>query len=410
MPRHLLPLASLMALPLFAAEPAAPATQPVITFNTNFEGGSIGRIEAVSPTAFRLHVAGQQDEKGHNRQATWYYVRLDHVKARELSVTLTDFMGEYDGKPACPMSAALLPVVSDDGKRWQHVAGGDYDDANKELTLHLKPDGDSLWLAHIPPYVPSDLQRLLGDLSNNPTARVEVIGRTARRREIPMVTVTDFATPDDGKKVVWLQARQHAWEAGTSYVVEGALRFITSDDPAAVKLRATTVFYFTPMVDLDGCAAGGVRFNANGYDVNRHWPEVNLRGPLLLRVMPEIWYTKKAIVTKHREKPIDLLLNLHNTETTEYVESEASDEKGRKTLGKLFDLLSEKTTFDPSRPLSIREQFGGTTNSLYGEYGIPAALMEQRISTGKKLGHKPTVEDRLEFGKQLIGVMAEAVQ
>jgi hypothetical protein len=327
-----------------------------------------------------------------------------------LALTLTDFVGEYDGKPACPLSAALLPVISDDGKSWKNVEGGDYDDPKKELTLHLKPGGDSIWLAHIPPYVPSQLQRLLGELTKNANARVEVIGKTARGREIPMVTVTDFATPDEGKKVVWLQARQHAWEAGTSYVMEGALRFISSDDPVAVKLREETVFYFTPMVDLDGCASGGVRFNANGYDVNRHWPEVNLRGPLLLRVMPEIWYTKKAIVEKNREKPIDLLLNLHNTETTEYVESQATDEASRKTLGKLFDLLSEKTSFDPARPLSIREQFGGTTNSLYGEYKIPAALMEQRISAGKKMGHFPTAGDRLEFGKQLIQVMGAAVR
>lgn len=400
--KHIL-MATIFAMPCFAAEPA-------ITFNTNFEGGSIGRVEPVNETTFRLHVAGQQNEQGRNRQATWYYLRMDHVKGRALTLTLTDFVGEYDGKPACPMSAALLPVVSDDGEHWRQAPPGDYDDATKELTLHVTPAGESLWLAHIVPYTPKHLERLLGDLRKSEWARVETIGTSAKGRAIPMVTVTDFAVPEDKKHVVWLQARQHAWEAGTSYVMEGALRFVTSDDAAAAELRKTTLFCFTPMVDVDGSAAGNVRFNANGYDVNRHWPEVTLEGPLQLRLMPEIWYTKKAILAQHRRKPIELMVNLHNTETTEYLESQATDEPAKGVLTVLFDRLVANTSFDPSRPLSIREQFGGTTNSLFGEAKVPVTLMEQRISAGKKLGRFPTVEDRLKFGGELIREMAGAVR
>jgi hypothetical protein len=36
-------------------------------------------------------------------------------------------------------------------------------------------------------------------------------------------------------------------------------------------------------------------------------------------------------------------------------------------------------------------------------------LLEQRISTSKKLGRHATTEDRLAFGKQLILEMAESV-
>ena len=71
--------------------------------------------------------------------------------------------------------------------------------------------------------------------------------------------LTDFGQPDDGKKTVWLQARQHAWEAGTSYVMEGALRFITSDESAAQALREKVIFKFIPMCDPDGCFHGRVR-------------------------------------------------------------------------------------------------------------------------------------------------------
>src|SRR5439155_24242074 len=157
---------------------------------------------------------------------------------------------------------------------------------------------------------------------------------------------------------------------GTSYVMEGALRFITSDDPNAIELRRKVIFRFTPMVDVDGCAGGKVRFNANGYDVNRHWSEVDLRGKEFLRLMPEIWYTKKAIVSAGR---IDLMVNLHNTETAEYLDTQADDPVVLKTMQRLYDLLVEGTTFDPSTPLQTRKTPADTTNSLFAQYKIPVA-------------------------------------
>jgi hypothetical protein len=225
-----------------------------------------------------------------------------------------------------------------------------------------------------------------------------------------MVTVTNFDRADQGKRTVWLQARQHAWETGTSYVMEGALRFITSDEGTARVLRDNVVFKFTPMMDPDGCATGKVRFNANGYDVNRHWDEVDLRRKELLRAMPEIWYVKKAILnyvaTGHE---IDLMLNLHNTETGEYMETHASDERSRSFLRSLFHELAATTTFDPAQALRFSDRPDHTTNSLYRETKIPVALMEQRISSSPKLGRRLTVADRLEFGKRLIAQLGKTV-
>ena len=46
-----------------------PSAKPVL-FNTAFESGSIGLIEKLGDTEFRLHVKGQQDSRGRNRQVT----------------------------------------------------------------------------------------------------------------------------------------------------------------------------------------------------------------------------------------------------------------------------------------------------------------------------------------------------
>ena len=281
---------------------AAGAGEPdPVRFNTNFEGGSLGTVERLGEGAYRCRVRGQQDEHGRNRQASWYYFRMDGVRGRDLALTLTDFVGEYDGKPgACPMGPDIVPVYSEDGEHWRGVPEVTWDDRAKEATIRLRPERDTVWVAHQPPYTPRRLARLLEQVDRCDDARVEVIGKTVRGRDLHLVTVTDADAPDRDKVTVWLQARQHAWESGTSFVMEGALRFVTSDDPDARSLRRRVVFKFTPMVDPDGCAAGQVRFNANGYDVNRHWDEVDLRRKRFLTLMPEIWYVKKAICRPRR--------------------------------------------------------------------------------------------------------------
>jgi len=398
---------SLLALAL--ALPASGAAAEIV-INRNFEGASLGTVEKLGEAQFRLHVAGQYDERGRNRQASWIYFRMDHVAGRDLTLTFTDYVGEYNDKPgACAMTANTIPVYSEDGRTWRHFPAMEWNDAAKEATLHFHAEGDTLWIAHIPPYTHGDLLHLLGEIDRSPHARIEVIGKTVQGRDLHLVTVTDLSVPDDAKKVVWLQARQHAWEAGTSQVLEGALRFVTSDDEKARELRRRVVFKFTPMVDPDGCANGGVRFNANGYDVNRHWDEVDLRDKEKLRVMPEIWYVKRAVYAQmDSTHPIDLMVNMHNEEEGEYLGTLADDEAVLKTMSRLVDNLSAQTSFDPSRQLVVGPA-GPSMNYLWKEKRVPVMLMEQRVSAGKKMGHAPTVEDRFSFGRDLIRVMAETV-
>lgn len=401
-------LAALALLVLVGAVPA----QEAIRFNTNFEGGSLGRIERLGDNSFRCHVRGQQDQAGRNRQASWYFFRIDGARGRELTLILTDFVGEYNGRPgACPMGPEIRPVISDDGERWTPIAETRWDDRAKEATLRIRPGRDAVWIAHQPPYPPARLARLLADIDRFDHARVEVIGKSARGRDLHLVTVTDPSLDDRGKAVVWLQARQHAWESGTSFVMEGALRFVTSEDPAARALRRRAVFLFTPMVDPDGCASGQVRFNANGYDVNRHWDEVDLTSKAYLARMPEIWYVKKAIVDRvDSGRPIDLLVNLHNTETGEYLSTMAGDAGSRAIVGRLSDSLVRQTSFSPSHGPVFAAARDGSANVLHAENGVLVVLMEQRIARDPHTGREPTVEGRQRFGAQLIAIMADAVR
>ncbi len=390
----------------FAQTPVRP-----VEIHKDFEGASLGKIESLGESQFRLHVEGQQNALGRNRQATWYYFRLDHVRQKPLTLCLTDFVGEYNGRPSSVMFATVHPYYSYDGETWEQFQSFNWDETNKEGTLHFTPEKDSVFIAHIPPYTHSRFLRLLDELSRAPSLLPEVVGRSVQGRDLYQITVTDTTEPDSGKKCVWLQARQHAWEAGSSWVMEGALRFITSEDPAAAELRKKVLFKFTPMVDPDGCANGKVRFNSHGYDVNRHWHEVDLRNKEILQKYPEIWYTKKAIVAAHSSvNPIALMVNIHNTETAEYLDSNIDDETANAPLVSLFKRLKADSLFDPSRLPTFGGDPLGTANHLWLSHKVPVALMELRIGPSAKLqGRCPNIEDRLKFGAELIHHMGAVV-
>jgi hypothetical protein len=231
-------------------------------------------------------------------------------------------------------------------------------------------------------------------------------------REIPLWTLTDSS--GKGKPTIWLFFRQHSWESGSSWAGEGAIRTLLANNQESKKLLDQVVWKIYPMCDPDGVARGGVRFNSNGFDLNRNWDVVD---PVK---MPEITAERNAIGRWVRAgNRIDLLLTIHNTETGEYLEgppSGGSDQRFKPLAQRLFQILSQ-TTFDPSRPLSFAEDTTtpGMTGrmtvaqGLYRDFGICAFIMEQRVSYNPKLGHLPEVQDRLKFGGELVKSLRDAL-
>jgi hypothetical protein len=121
---------------------------------------------------------------------------------------------------------------------------------------------------------------------------------------------------------------------------------------------------------------------------------------------------KKALLAQQALKPIDLAVNLHNTEMNEYLDTAVDAEPQQTMMHRLFDQLVATTTFDPSRPrLTVSAGPTNTTNAIWREARVPMVLMEQRIGPSqRKLGRIATTADRLEFGGRLIQVMAEVVK
>jgi hypothetical protein len=383
-----------------------------IGISADFEGGNIGKVETLSARRLRCHIEGQSDQDRRNRQANWYYFKLDRLpRGQAVTIDLVDMAGEYNYRgPVFPVSRNTRPVYSYDGTAWSHFSSEqvEWDDKEPRLRLMFTPERAEMWIAHTPPYTNRDLSQLLASFRGDPRLEWQSAGKTVERREMPLLTITNPRIPLEKKKVIWLMFRQHAWESGSSWVCDGAVRFLLSNGERAAAIRDGVVFRIFPMADPDGVAHGGVRFNRNGFDLNRNWDAVNPQR------MPEIAAQRKAILDwVDSGHPLHLFLTVHNTETNEYLQAPAMfRELGRR----VFDTLTQTTTFHPTSPL--RDSGQSTTpgmrgrmtvdQGLFHDRKLPAMLMEQMIGYNSKLGHYPTIQDRKEFGAQLARALAEA--
>ncbi len=367
-------------------------------------------MEHAAPDHLRCAVKGQADQNNRNRQANWYYFRLDNLPRKQVRIDFTDLVGEYNFRPGShAVTPNTRPVFSYDNRNWKHFSDDQvsWNEQEVVLTVRFTPAHSSMWIAHMEPYGQRELDRLLA--VKHPHIRSGVAGKTVRGHEIRLLTITDPAVPEDRKKVVWILARQHAWEAGTSWAADGAIRFLLSEAPEAVQIRRRNIFNVIPLFDVDGVAEGAVRFNVNGYDNNRNWDSAEPGA------MPEITSVRKTLSDwLDGGHPIHVLVSLHDTESTDYLEGPIGDPLVRPLSSRLAAELRRATDFyDPKSP---RNSMPGTIDKgrfsvyqyFYARYRVPAFLLELMVERQPRLGRLRTAQDFVKLGTGLARSLASA--
>lgn len=142
--------------------------------------------------------------------------------------------------------------------------------------IELHYDKDVVYLAHCYPYTYSDCQQMLKRIClpsfGKDRLRRTDLCRTKAGNVVEMLIITNFLSNQDqiaDRKCVVVCSRVHPGESNASFIMEGFLEFIVSNEREAKALRDCFVFKIVPMLNPDGVVVGNYRCSLTGLDLNR---------------------------------------------------------------------------------------------------------------------------------------------
>ena len=134
----------------------------------------------------------------------------------------------------------------------------------------IKLESESVFVAWGPPYTPSTAAKFVRAMSEkSPHAKATELCRSRGGRVVPMLHVQEGERTKEQRFGVWVQARQHAWESGSSWVAQGFGEWLLSDSADAAWLRQHAEIFIVPVMDVDNTATGNGGKDAQPQDHNR---------------------------------------------------------------------------------------------------------------------------------------------
>lgn len=387
-----------------AAERPVPAAVPMNPdfhfIDTSLENGSPLHWDVQPDGSILISLLYDHERDSPNRAAGHWHFRLEGRPGATLTLVLQNFFNVWNGRSGLPVDAKTTCCLSEDGRAWRAELM-EFADSRVRLRVTLPASGQ-LYVARVEPYRLSDLERLLAELRPHPLVRIEEIGRTVEGRPLEIVR----AGRPEAPYRVFLRARSHPWEPGGNWVVQGFLRALLADTPAARRARDTFCAYVLPLANKDGVARGLTRFNVRGRDLNRNWDQ-----PAPADLAPENHALEQwlAAMAARGQRP-HFALELHNDSGGRlHVSRPAVPDLATylANLQRFEALLRQHTWFTEGSTGSQFRNPGTLGEGWLERFGVPAAILEFNanwIAGKKKL---PLGADWEEFGRGLLPVFSD---
>lgn len=279
-----------------------------LSVHADFEGGSAANVEVDQAQRTIAFTPGGDPQRG---WPCWWYFRVDGATAGE-AITLRLRGSPATTAEAGPLKKPLSPVwampaqatySTDAGKTWKHTEKGQKE--GDVMVYSVVPQGESVLVAWGPPFTPRDAAALVREMAQRiPGGSAEELCRSREGRPCPMLVIRAGSKPARERLGVWVHARQHAWESGSSWVARGFAEFLASDSPDARWLGEHAEIRFVPIMDIDNTATGNGGKDARPQDHNRDWSDQPH--------WPEVAAAKKQVEEWVAAGRMDLFLDLHN--------------------------------------------------------------------------------------------------
>ena len=290
-----------------ALEPAAFG----LTVESDFEGASVRVLQTDDATRTIRFMPGGDPARG---WPCWWHFRVSKLTAREsltLELVASDALmpqanGQASDKPL-PAGWAMPERASfsqDSGRTWQRTAPGRKQDGRIIYTLN--PDGPTVLVAWGPPYTPASAATFVRETAAGvPSAKEMELCRSREGRSVPMLRVCEGDRPETQRFGVWVQARQHAWESGSSWVAQGFAEWLLERGSSeAAWLRQHAEIFIVPIMDVDNTATGN-----GGKEACRR---ITIATGRTSRTGTKSPPRRRAISELVKRGRMDLFLDLHN--------------------------------------------------------------------------------------------------
>ncbi len=197
-----------------------------------------------------------------------------------------------------------------DGTKWEHTAKGERH--GNKVVYRIKSSSSTLWLAWGPPFTLEDADQLILETCHRSLdATSFVLARTLGGRPVPGVRISEPGGTNAPRFGVWIQARQHAWESGSSWVARGLVEWLVSNDPDAKSLRHKADITIIPIMDVDSVETGQGGKDQVPHDQNRDWGRTTY--------FPEVRAAKDRLAALANADQLDMFLDLHDPGASDHV-------------------------------------------------------------------------------------------
>jgi murein tripeptide amidase MpaA len=324
-----------------------------IKISQNFDSGAIEVLRADSAANIELNLRKDSHADIHQ----WFHFRLQGARGEAVSMRILNAGQATYAKGFEDYHA----VASYDGETWFRVPTS-FD--GQVMTIKHTPHNDSVYYAYFEPYSWERHLRLLGEVAENPIARVLDIGSTVDGRDMNLVVIGE----PEAEKKIWFIARQHPGESMAEWYIEGLIDSLLDDaNPVARKLLQRCCFYIVPNMNPDGSVRGNLRTNAAGANLNREWMTPSLERS------PEVLCVKQKI----HETGVDMFFDIHGDEALPY-NFVAGNE-----------MLENFTPEQMARQKNFIERYKQSSPDFQDKYGYaPSKYKEDMLTLASKyIGH-----------------------
>ncbi|RTZ17578.1 hypothetical protein EJ063_01990 [Vibrio aquaticus] len=262
---------------------------------SNFDSGSIDVVSLADRNNIQLKIPNDNQSEFYQ----WFHFRLETEAEQSHTISLLDLKGSAypDGWKGYDV------VASYDREEWFRIPA-EFD--GDTLSFTVIPEHGSIYFAYFAPYTYDRHLDLLHMAQSAHHCQLETLGSTLDNNDMSLLT---FGEMEEGKKRIWLIARQHPGESMAEWFMEGLIqRLLDEDDATARALLEKAVLYVVPNMNPDGSIRGHLRCNAIGVNLNREWQTPSMERS------PEVFLVRERML----ETGVDMFLDIHGDEAIPY--------------------------------------------------------------------------------------------